>query len=82
MPRSSPAAAAPWPPGFRQGQQTFGSAYSILVAGKKERWRMVGGGRAGRTRQGDFPWYVLVMVLTVLHKVTKTNLSLEFRGVS
>lgn len=40
------------------------------------------GGMAGRTRQGDFPWYVLVIVLTVLHEVTKTNLSLEFRGVS
>lgn len=82
MPRSSPTAAAPWPSGFRQGHQTVGSAYSFLVAGKKERWRMEGGGRAGRTRQGDFPWYILVIVLTVFHKVSKTNLSLELRGVS
>lgn len=82
-PCSSPAAAAPWPPGFRQGHQTLESAYSILAAGKEERWRMVGGDDgAGRSWQGDFPWSVLVIVLAIFYKVAKANPSLEFESVS
>lgn len=43
---------------------------------------MVGGSRDGRSRQGDFPWCVLVIVLAILYKVAKANPSFEFERVS
>lgn len=33
----------------------------------------MGGGGAGRSPQGDFPWCVLVMVLAIFYKVAKAN---------
>lgn len=42
----------------------------------------MGGDGAGRSRQGDFPWSVLVIVLAIFYKVAKANPSLEFESVS